>query len=314
MKLQKSIIAGVVITAFLLIFQFVLFQEKHLTLVDGEVEEVTTFAQDIGALLEEQKKVLGEFDKTIPDLDAPVEDEMVVTVYRAKPVTLVEGEKTTVVKSAALTVGDVLRESNIALDSDDRVVPGLTESVVHEINIIRVEKTQVIEEKEIPYTLERVEDSDILKGDKRILQEGKNGLEKRVLEIVLENGKEKARNLVDKVILKEPQKQIVAIGQRQSVSRGGKELQFLKTLEMSSTGYTHTGNKTYTGIWPTIGTVAVDPKTIPLGTRLYVDGYGYARAMDIGSAIKGKRIDLFFETRSDALRWGKRPVKVFILK
>lgn len=83
---------------------------------------------------------------------------------------------------------------------------------------------------------------------------------------------------------------------------------------MSATAYTHTGNKTYTGIWPSVGIVAVNPKVIPLGTRLYIDGYGYATAMDTGGAIKGNKIDLFFETRAEALKWGRRNVQVFVLK
>jgi 3D (Asp-Asp-Asp) domain-containing protein len=59
--------------------------------------------------------------------------------------------------------------------------------------------------------------------------------------------------------------------------------------------------------------VAVDPRVIPLGTRLYIDGYGYATAEDIGGAIKGNRIDLFFESNRDCDRWGLRRTKVYIL-
>lgn len=61
------------------------------------------------------------------------------------------------------------------------------------------------------------------------------------------------------------------------------------------------------------GTVAVDPKVIPLGSVLFVEGYGYAVALDTGKAIKGYRIDLFFETRRQALEFGKREVLVCIL-
>jgi 3D (Asp-Asp-Asp) domain-containing protein len=62
------------------------------------------------------------------------------------------------------------------------------------------------------------------------------------------------------------------------------------------------------------GIVAVDPRVIPLGTRLYIPGYGYAIAADTGGAIKGNRIDLCFNTCSEAIRWGRREVKVYILK
>ncbi len=68
------------------------------------------------------------------------------------------------------------------------------------------------------------------------------------------------------------------------------------------------------------GTVAVDPDVIPLGTKLYIastDGspdYGFATALDTGSAIKGYRVDLFMEDNRDALDYGKRQVKVYVLE
>ena len=62
------------------------------------------------------------------------------------------------------------------------------------------------------------------------------------------------------------------------------------------------------------GVVAVDPGVIPLGTRLYVEGYGYATAGDTGRAIKGDRIDVFFESERDCDRWGRRYTKVYVLQ
>ena len=68
------------------------------------------------------------------------------------------------------------------------------------------------------------------------------------------------------------------------------------------------------------GVVAVDPRVIRLGSNLYVESmdgwsdYGYARAEDIGGAIKGDRIDLFIASRSTALRFGRRNVRVYVLE
>ncbi|WP_213974861.1 3D domain-containing protein, partial [Tepidanaerobacter acetatoxydans] len=65
---------------------------------------------------------------------------------------------------------------------------------------------------------------------------------------------------------------------------------------------------------PRVGVAAVDPKVIPLGTRVYVDGYGFARAEDTGGAIKGDKIDLFFNTSEETKRFGRRWVTVYVLK
>jgi peptidoglycan DL-endopeptidase CwlO len=61
-------------------------------------------------------------------------------------------------------------------------------------------------------------------------------------------------------------------------------------------------------------TIAVDPRVIPIGSTVYVEGYGYAVAQDTGGAIKGNIIDVFFHSESEASNWGRRSVKVYILK
>jgi 3D (Asp-Asp-Asp) domain-containing protein len=69
----------------------------------------------------------------------------------------------------------------------------------------------------------------------------------------------------------------------------------------------------YSGLWLHYGTCAVDRRLIPMGTVLYIEGYGYAVAADTGGSIIGNRIDLFFSSYDDACRWGLRTVKVYVL-
>ena len=57
----------------------------------------------------------------------------------------------------------------------------------------------------------------------------------------------------------------------------------------------------------------MDPRIIPLGTKMFIEGYGYAVADDVGGAIKGSRIDLAFNSRAEALQFGRQTVKVYIL-
>jgi len=83
---------------------------------------------------------------------------------------------------------------------------------------------------------------------------------------------------------------------------------------MEATAYTWTENRTATGTWPSRGTVAVDPRVIPLGSELYVEGYGPAVAADTGGDIKGQRIDLYMESYEEAIQFGRRQVLVEVLK
>ena len=92
-----------------------------------------------------------------------------------------------------------------------------------------------------------------------------------------------------------------------------------RTITMRSTAYTsdpsENGGYSTTAMGTAIryGVAAVDPNVIPLGTRLYIEGYGYARAEDTGGAIKGNKIDLVFGSKAQSNRWGRRTVRVTIL-
>ena len=106
-----------------------------------------------------------------------------------------------------------------------------------------------------------------------------------------------------------------AVAKAPSSSSGGQE------MTMTATAYTAycegCSGITYTGIDlrsnPNQKVIAVDPKVIPLGSRVWVEGYGEAIAGDIGGAIKGNIIDVFIQHRADALNWGRRTVKIKIL-
>jgi len=87
-----------------------------------------------------------------------------------------------------------------------------------------------------------------------------------------------------------------------------------KEIVVEATAYTHTGNPCATGIYPYKGVIAVDPNVIPLYSEVYVEGYGYAIALDTGRLIKGYKIDLFFNTYDECIKFGVRKLKIKILK
>ncbi len=158
-----------------------------------------------------------------------------------------------------------------------------------------------------------------------LVQEGQPGQKRQYWRVVLQNGKEVRRTLVREETLIPPQPRIYMVGVHAHVaSRGaiGRSSSFrtLKVLEMNASAYTPhrsgggsgTG-RTATGLPAGYGLVAVDPKVIPFGTVLYIEGYGMAIAADKGRAIRGNKIDLCFATRQQALQFGRRKVRVHIL-
>ncbi|MDU5377137.1 3D domain-containing protein, partial [Peptoniphilus lacydonensis] len=114
-------------------------------------------------------------------------------------------------------------------------------------------------------------------------------------------------------------KEVAEVGTRKApAAPNGKSAK--KVIVMQATAYDPTaGSTTATGTRARVGSVAVDPKVIPLGSKLYIESmdgfqsYGYATAEDTGGAIKGNRIDLFYGSNREANNFGRRNVKVYVL-
>jgi 3D (Asp-Asp-Asp) domain-containing protein len=113
-----------------------------------------------------------------------------------------------------------------------------------------------------------------------------------------------------------------AVKKAKTTTSNTKKQKVVKTLTVSATAYT-ANCKRCSGITalglnlkknPKLKVISVDPKVIKLGTKVYVEGYGYAIAGDTGGAIKGKKIDIFVPSHKKAIQWGRKTVKVQILK
>ena len=90
-------------------------------------------------------------------------------------------------------------------------------------------------------------------------------------------------------------------------------LSYKKKIRMKATAYSGVG-LCANGKRCKVGRVAVDPRVIPLGTWLYVKGYGFCQACDTGGAIKGKRIDVYFNSERKCNRYGVRRTSVYVLR
>ncbi|WP_423410614.1 ubiquitin-like domain-containing protein [Heyndrickxia sp. MSNUG] len=292
---------------------------------DQEKKTYWTAADTVEDFLKEQNIVLNEHDQLNLNPDAKLKKDMKIAIQRAFPLKLVVGGKKQDVWSTSTTVADFLSQQGITLNKLDRVEPELKQTVTKNavINVIRVEKVTDVVEEPINYAVITKNDSNLEKGKQKVVNEGQEGLLSKRYEVVLENGKEVSRKLVSEKKMKEKQDKVVAMGTKvlvAQVSRGssepaGKEIYVSSTAYTANcngcSGYTATGMNLRAN--PNAKVIAVDPRVIPLGTKVYVEGYGYAIAADTGSAIKGFKIDVFFPSKSDAFRWGSKRVKIKIL-
>lgn len=289
---------------------------KTVTLVDGGQEiAVKTRSASIGEFLESQNVALGTEDRVVPDLAEKLADGSRVVIKRAYKITLSVDKEKTEFFSSAETIGDVLKEKMVALNTEDMVVPGAGTVLAgnQEIRVVRVHTESQVIKAPIPYETRRVPNPEISRGLSRTVSRGQNGQEMQTWKITYHDGQEVGRELVDRKQIARPVEQVMQVGTGQQVSRGGTSIRFREAKEVTATAYTYTGHNTANGTKPAYGTVAVDPSVIPYGTRMYIEGYGYGTALDRGSAIRGSTIDVFLESEKDARKWGKRKVKIYLL-
>jgi 3D (Asp-Asp-Asp) domain-containing protein len=217
--------------------------------------------------------------------------------------------------ASALQGGTVLADSESSR-SDSSTKP-LSEAVPESGASVKV----IAQREPIPHPTLRKSSSELRSGTSKTVRAGINGEKQVNYRVFFKDGTEVRRETISTKVLRNPVPEIVKVGQlKQFASRGG-YFSGRKVLSMIATGYSATpaqtgGNRTgrtASGLKAGHGAVAVDPKYIPLGTRLYIEGYGYAVAADTGGAIKGNRIDLGHNTYKEALKVGRRKVIVHVL-
>lgn len=303
---------------------------------NGYIVQIQTMDKTVEELLDKYEIVLGPGDEISPDLDEPITEETIVKIDRAFKVTVSADGRTKDVYLTHGTIEDALDKAYVFLGKkdfanysmDDKLIPG------EYIKVTRVLEEILIEKEGIPYQVVTQENNKLKKGLEKVVEEGKQGEKEREILIAYHDGVEVNRDIVEERISKEPVNRVIDKGTyvapkpKPQVSRGSGDRSKatssnttskatgsgLKTFQ--ATSYTHTGNKTRTGVWPKAGMIAVDPKVIPLKTKVYVEFpspyahlTGYYVAEDTGGAIKGNIIDVFLPD-GGTKNFGRRTVKV----
>lgn len=306
--------------------------------VDDTVIVVNTMKSTVEEVLGQSGLEIGEHDYISLPLESKLQKKNtnIINIKRAIPLIVEMDGKETTIMTVKDTVGEALKEEPISLRIGDRIEGASYSQKVEEnmeVKVIRVKHKMVTEEETIPYEVVEKESGSMEIGEQRVVKEGTEGKIEKVYVVKYEDGKEVDRSLMNESVVLEPSEKVVEYGTVASyVSSRGDRFRYSKVLEMRATAYTAsyecTGKRpgdpgfgiTYTGIPVRPGIVAVDPKVIPLGSRLYIEGigdvpdYGYALAADIGSAVKGDIIDLYKESKEEVKNWGVRKVRVYILR
>jgi len=309
-------------------------------ITDGEkVVTYTTLATDPAQVLGQAGVELGEYD-TYTTEDR--EEGAAITIRRPRKVTIHYHGQTTGTTTVDETVGELLGRLDMAVSGEDVVSHGMMEEV-YDGMVIDVDRVQVVRETysaTVPHAVRTCHDDTIAQGAEEVITRGIDGEVLCVADITYLNGKEVERTLVSETVTQEPVAELIGVGTGEVpvtlpaeelpvIGDGritlptGEVLTYTHSDTVRATAYTHTDEgcdmTTATGTEVRWGTVAVDPRYIPYGTRMFImasDGsyvYGIATAEDCGGDIKGDRMDLYMPTYEQCREFGRRRCTLYFL-
>ncbi|WP_250278262.1 3D domain-containing protein [[Clostridium] colinum] len=299
--------------------------------IDGKWHVYNTMDVKVSELFEKENIKLTEKDIVDINLDTVIDKDMVINIDTAETVKFIIDEKEEVefLTNKGL-VGTAIKEfceetnKKVFLDEGQSSASNINDNMVIKVSYFK-EEIKTIKE-EIPFKTETVENPDLPEGKINIKTKGVNGIKETTIKEVYREDKLESKNIIEEKVTKEPITEIIEKGTKKNTIKTEKGIFVIdKKINMKSTAYTagpeSTGKRpgdagygiTASGMKAQRGVVAVDTSVIPFGTELYIEGYGYAIAGDTGSAIKGNKIDVFFDKYNDAIQYGVRNVNVYVL-
>lgn len=318
-------------------------QAKRLIVtIDGEEREYHTVVKTIERFLAEADLITSDFDYVSHEVNNPITDGLNLTIKTAYPIIVNDGGKEVEFWTTGGSIMELLSLNKVALASDDKVKPALHTSIEEDtlVTITRIEKLTDTVEENLAFQVEEKSDNSLAKGEEKIISEGQIGKVLKTFEVVIENGKEVSREVVNEEVKEASKTEIIAIGTKEpqqegvsvagantntasdtNVSTASNNVSSGKVFYMNATAFTAKcsgcSGITATGINlnanPNMKVIAVDPSVIPLGSKVWVEGYGHAIAGDTGGAIKGNRIDAHVATKEAANNFGRKQVQVRIV-
>lgn len=321
-KALTFLLGGVILSSTVTVgFNTIMSKEVSL-IIDGKEREVITYTSTVEELLKSEGIELSADQEIEPAKDTKISKNMDIVIKSPQEYKIKEGDKIEVKKAIGDNVAEVLEDLNIVIDGDDVVTPKLNSpiSAGKTISIERVYRETYQSATEIPFETTKVANDNMYKGDEKVVQKGVAGRRIDTIQNTFVNGALVSIDTLSSAVESEPVNAIVEYGTKE-VPSSVQGMNVKKVIVMQATAYDPSaGTKTAMGTRARVGAVAVDPRVIPLGTKLYIESmdgfptYGYAVAEDTGGAIKGNRIDLFYNSNAEANRFGRRNVKVYVLE
>ncbi len=340
---KKSVFVRMAVVVIPLVLLLLLSQtalaENTYVITDGDrVKLHTTSSTDPAVVLNEAGLVLGEDDTYTAQMQGGVSR---IQVQRQHTVSIQQGGRTIQATTNGETVSALLDRLDIPVNEYTTVSVPLDSATY---SGMQLEITQNVSQDEV-YTIAIAHDTiycnddSIPAGTSQVLTHGVDGQLRRKATVQYVDGMETSRTVLEEMVISQPVTEVIAIGTGSKevapdyvpdkpyigdgfiITTTGEVLTYTGKIDTMGTAYSRDGKVryTYSGTVVKVGSVAVDPNVIPLGTRMYIvsdDGeyvYGIATAEDIGAGVDGARVDLYMDTTDECWVFGYRACDVYIL-
>ena len=344
MRRQRRLLIRAICILFPIVFILVLsqtaFAKTTYVITDGDrVFTYESFATDPAAVLTEAGLDLDEHDTFTTEASFRSTS---LTVQRSQTITIHWRGETVTAESFGETVDQLLDRLNLYPGEQDVLSVSGEEMTFDgmEITVARVILEEQTYTAAIPHTVSYCDDDTLPEGVEEVRIPGRDGEVRRTAVVTYVNGEEVAREVTGEAVTRSAVEEVIAVGtgacqagegENPGLTIGentitlptGEVLTYTHTAQVRATAYSHFDEGcdtiTATGTTVHIGTVAVDPRYIPYGTRMFIvsnDGayvYGISVAEDCGGAIKGDRVDLYFPTLSQCFDFGRRSCTIYFL-
>jgi 3D (Asp-Asp-Asp) domain-containing protein len=284
-------------------------EDKVVTVYDGKTKKVvTTRSNSFKKVLSESEVNLNAYDKFWTS-SSDVKNGAVVVVERAVPVTIVSDGRAKTLYTTQQTVQGVVNEAGFDWKKMMPIEDGMMKVTQGmQIHVVPYTSRVVNRTESIPVHYQKWYDASLQPGQLEVVQEGTPGRREVEMEEYVSDGKVIKAEAGDV--------KVIAHGTPGIAKSGDVEGTQGYVRSMSASAYHPTDGDgfgiTATGTRAGHGTVAVDPRVIPLGSTVYIPNYGEAVAADTGGAIIGDRIDLCMETFEECYNFGRQNVEVFV--
>jgi uncharacterized protein YabE (DUF348 family) len=278
--------------------------------IDGEQLLIRSAAPTLAEALVEAGVVLRTGDDLVPGAETPLRGLDQASLHRSNPITIFSDDEVIHSRSVENSVGAALAQAGISLIGLDYSIPEVAANIPEdgEIEVVRVREEVLIEQTPIPFETLYQPNPDLEIDQQSIMEPGSYGVQASRIRVTLENGEEISRVGEGEWIAREPEQRTIGYGTNivvRTMDTPNGPIRYWRAIRMYATSY----SPSRAGVpddWPWFGItacgkelvkglVAIDNRYIPFHTMMYVPGYGFAEACDIGGGVKGRWIDLGYE-------------------